>query len=423
MTPAHLPAFKLAVSAAFVALFAAAAPNAHAGEQSRQDGFLKELGLHLEAVSTKGIIARTTADGILARFREYADRDPRTLRQQGFEYAIPSVGPFREPYGALIPEGLEATPSRDIGEILGTTQVSAASVPELFRKMTAPKKEDGAFYATFVQEPYLALIASGRFRNADGTTDKQAVAESMRDDRATADAWARKLDSMERDGSLARLAAAINSTVSYADRHALRFKPVQVRQGLFHLAACVSATAAALPDLYADACNRTMTWMGERPHPDAATVRFRLPISGGDGRSLAAVRWDPAYAKEVYGPVFTDIQAEANDGFWKKHFELYLGTAAAREEKLLASDSATLLRLELAVGRTLKLLLGSARGEAVEGKAATAADVRAAFVEAKRLKAELEASASRVTKADAGYIDTMRGFGQVAARAKAAGIE
>lgn len=407
-------------------LFVAAAavpPYANAGGQPGQDGFLEKLGRHLEAVSAKGIIARTTADGILARFKAYEDRDQRTMRQQGFEYAIPSVAPFREPHGALIPEGLEATSSRGIGEILGTSQVSESGIPELFSKMIAPKKEDGTFYGLFVHEAYLALIASGRFRSADGTTDKQAVANAMRNDRAVADAWAEKLVSMERDGSLARLATAINGATAYADRHALRFKPTQVRKGLLHLATCISATAAAPPDAYADACNRTMTWMGERPHHDAAMVGFRTPITGGDGLSLAAVRWAPAYATEVYGPVFTDVQAKANDEFWRKHFELYLGTAAAREETLRASDSGNLLQLELAVGRTLKLLLGLARAEPFEGKAVSPADARAALGDAKRLKAELEATVGPTVRAREGYRDTMRGFEQVAARAKAAGIE
>lgn len=384
------------------------------------DGFLAELDRLLRTVAGMRVISRDAADGLRRDFADFYERNPETLRQAGFEYAIPSVRPA--PPDDAGASSTDQAPSRPIHEILGTRTVTEDGLPEVFRRMFAPAKEDGAHFDMFVKEAYLVLVKKGRFRNPDGTVDKRAVSESVQRDKGTYGIIAAELEAMRRDGSGKRLASAITAVAAYAERKSIVLAPVQARTGLVHMQTCIGAKPGADPSLYAESCGRMMAWMGERGQA-AAEVQTSNPQTGEPGPKHVLAPWDAKFAQKAYGPVFADAQANANDAFWQRHFRLYATVAAANEARLGAAESRELLTVEKAVGRTMKLVLSYARQEPYEGRNASLSDVQAALDEARRLKAALENKASPGLRTDTGYADTMRGFDQVQARAKLAGAK
>lgn len=395
---------------------AQAAAPAPGDQATVQAGFLPRLSLHLDVLAESGILSAGAADGIRRDFGAFQRRDPETLRQAGFEYAIPAVRPQpAEPE----PGAMQARP---VHEILGTRTVTEDALPETFRRMLAPTKEDGIHFDMFVKEAYLALVKRGLFRNPDGTVDKKAVSEGVQADRALYGIVSAELEAMRVDGSGKRLAAAITAMASYAERRGLVLAPVQVRSGIVHMQACIGAKPGTDPRLYAGSCGRMMAWMGERERAGTVEVQLFDSQTGQARVRHLLTPWDPSYATEAYGQAFTEIQARANDSFWKRHFELYLGTAEANEATLNARYAAGLLGLETAVGRTMKLILCRAQGTRCEGKEVALSDVQAALDESRQLRSSLEAIASPAFKERGGYLDTMRGFEQVLARARMAGL-
>ncbi len=388
-----------------------------------QKDFLGGLGRHLAELVARGIVTPGAEKEIDGEFREFAGRDPRIYEQSGFEYAIPRIEPLAESNGAsALPEPKQAQ-SRTITEIIGTERVTEDGIAELFRRMFAAKKADGASFEMFVREYYGALVANGSFRKPDGTIDKEAVSDDMQRKEGVYTIVASQLKTLRETGRLKRVVDAVNHVISYSQRNGLAFTPAQVRMGLVNIESCVGATSEMHVRAYVESCGRLMTWIGDRTQPSPVEVLFFDLKTGEAGVRRTMAPWDAKYALDAYGPVFTDVQASANDNFWRDYFKLYVGTASAKEATLGARDSGELLKLEIAVGRTMKLILGYAQGTPFEGKKVGVPEVRSALGESRRLKAELEATASSTIKAQEGYADTMRGFEQVLARAKAVGVK
>ena len=367
-------------------VFAACSLASISGHTAGSPGFLERLDSHLAALAERGLITRPTADGIRKEFRHFEERNPEIFRQPGFEYAIPEILKSAQASVASANEP-ESPGKEEIGAILGTASVTEENVGEVFRRVLTPKAGAGT-------------------RNPQGTID----------------AWTAKLDAMGKDGRRKTLVNAINGMATYAGRKGLRFDADQVRRGLVHTASCIAALPDTNPRLYVESCGYVMSWIGERPASGTARIQFINTETGAAGvrRTLAA--WDTTYAQEVYGPAFTEVQAKANDAFWKDYFKLYVGTAEAKDATLRARDSGELLKLEISVGRVMKLLLSYVQGGAFEGQTVRVSDIRQELEIAKALKAKVEATASPTIKARDGYRDTMQHYEQTVARARTAGI-
>ncbi len=297
-------------------------PKAAPERSPEQKDFLGGLDRHLKALAERGIVAKDTANGINREFLKFAEGNPKIYQQPGFEYAIPTIRPFTEPYGPLMSKKLEKTESRKITEILGMQTVTEDNIVEVFRHMFAAKKEDGVFYEMYVKEVYRVFIEQGSFRKPDGTVDKQAVYDSIESDQYVYDRWVEELNAMRQDGRLTRFVLAVNNAIAYAEKNNLTFKPTQVRKRIMHTASCIAAKPDTDPSLYADSCGYTMTWMAERPHPGAIEIEFFDVKTGEGGYKRTMVPWDASYAQKAYGPVFADTQAKANDNFWRNYFKL-----------------------------------------------------------------------------------------------------
>lgn len=383
----------------------------------KQKDFLGNLDRNFKELVAHGIVTTAAANEINGEFRQFAERNPKIYEQPGFEYAIPRIRLVSEPP----PEPMQAQ-SRTITEIIGMQRVSEDDIAEIFRRMFAAKKADGIYFEMFVREFYNVEVGNGRFRKPDGTIDKEAVTESMERNDGAYSVLARELNEMRQDGRRKRVVDTINHLIAYAERNSLTFKPAQVRSGLVSIESCVGAQSKTSAHYYAESCGHLITWIGERSQRASVEVQFFNLKTGEAGEKQMMAPWDAKYARDVYGPVFTDAQTTANDDFWRDYFKLYIGTAKAQEATLNARDSGDLLKLEIAVGRTMKLILGYTQEIPFEGKKVGIRDIQFALNNAKRLKADIEASASPTTKTWEGYRDTMKGYDQVLARAKIVGI-
>lgn len=400
-------------------------------ERSReQKDFLRGLDQHLKTLAERGIVAKDTANVINQGFLKFAQSSPKVYEQPGFEYAIPTIQAFTEPYGALFEKSLERSTSRTFQEILGMQTVTEDNIGEIFRHMFAAKKEDGIFYEIFVKEVFRLMIEDGSFRTKSGEVDKQAVFDAIDRYQATNTRWQEKLEEMRRDGSLNRFVLAVNNAMAYAEKKHLKFKPTQVRKGLVHTASCIAAKPETNPSLYADSCAYTMTWMAERPHAGAIELQFFNPETGEAGYKRTMAPWDAAYAQQVYGPVFSDTQAKANDNFWQDYFKLYMGTARANEATAIAEESEVLLNetkslrpLIKSMSRLALLLRCYVEGTLVDDKKVTLTDIQTAFDISKKLKDEIDSRIGQKTKNDDNYKQLASNYRLITSRALLIGIK
>lgn len=368
---------------------------------------------------------------------KFAQGSPKVYEQPGFEYAIPTIQAFTEPYGALFEKSLERSTSRSFPEILGMQTVTEDNIGEVFRHMFAAKKEDGIFYEIFVKEVFRLMIEDGSFRMQSGEVDKQAVFEAIDRYKATNTRWQEKFGEMRQDGSLKRFVLALNNAMAYAEKMHLTFKPTQVRKGLVHTASCIAAKPETNPSLYADSCAYTMTWMAERPHAGAIELQFFNPETGEAGYKRTMAPWDAAYAQQVYGPVFSDTQAKANDNFWQDYFKLYMGTARAneatvntdiaaadaKESGILLDEAKSLRPLIKSMSRLALLLRCYVEGTLVDDKKVTLTDIQTAFDTSKQLKDEIDSKIGQKTKNDENYKQLASNYRLITSRALLIGIK
>lgn len=402
-----------------------------------QKDFLKGLDRHLKSLEARGIVAKDTVSGINQDFMKVAQGNPKIYEQPGFEYAIPTVRAYSEPYGALFEKTLERSTSRAFPEIIGEQAVTEANIRDIFRRMFASTKEDGLAYDMFVKEVFRLWIEDGSFRTATGEVDKQAVYEAIDRYKATNARWQERFDEMAEDGTLSRFVLAVNNAMAYAERKKLSFKPAQLRKGLVQTASCITAKPETNPSLYADSCAYTMTWMAERPHVGAIELQFYNTETGEAGFKRTMAPWDAAYAKEVYGDVFSDTQAKANDNFWRDYFKLYMWTAKAHEvtaradiataqadeAELLLHETEALTPLVKSMSRLAHLLRCYVESTPVDGKKVTIAEVQTEFDLAKRLKAEIDNKIGQKTKNDADYKQLASNFKIITSRALQIGVK
>lgn len=385
---------------------------------SRRNDFSNGLDRYLNSLLERDLISSGAAKDIRGEFRSFLTRFPRLYEQPGFEHAIPAARPLRQPYSSDI-EGIRP---RRLPDILGSRTIRSEDVGEIFRRMFAPKMEDGIYFDMFVREFYAAMTDRGGFRTADGNLDERAISASLQRSRDGFAIWSRKLEEMKRDGSFGRFVDALNHMAAFTEARGISFQPLQARSGIAELASCISAKGDTPPEAYINSCAALMLWMGDH-RSNATGIVFYGPRSGDPGAEQAFAPWDAKYAKEAYGPVFSDIQATANDRFWRRYFKPYIATAQAVEAELSAMEMGAVLTLERMVGRTAKLLNAYLEKRRFEGNAVSAADVQASLDDAKRKKAECESRTSQTMKAQLEYRETMKGIDQVAARAAMVGIK
>lgn len=383
--------------------------------------FAVRLDSFLGALRAKGLLGDDASAGIAKSFASLAVRQPGALDELMKMGAIPEFVDVPVLVDELVPVPLRSSASRPVSELLGEVEVTESNVRDVFRRIYLPTKSDGAQYDMFVREAYAAYVASGRFKNQDGSLNRSAVDEYVLGERVAYSLFESGFDRMSADGSLGPFAAAVNSFARYSASSGIRMRPAQFRNGLAKLTLCFEARKDSNPTAYAESCGTAMRWLGDH---DGKPVSISVTELGHEKAQVRIFSpWDANYATGVFGKAFSEFQQRANDRMWVSYFKRYSEWGDAVAAQIGADEMGLVASLTRASGSTVRALNAMLASSSPEARAASKAEAKAMLEQARSIRTRLGSGAGPETKARQEFRQAMQAFDMAEERAREAGIE